>query len=90
MIVEHGKRNYNTVVFTPKEMFSGDYFPNTSEHFWAQGIPAVTMTQNREGDLNPRFMTSNDFVETLNINTYSNVFKYITSAVLAWDYDVVK
>lgn len=90
MIVEHGKRNYNTVVFTPKELFSGDYFPNTAEHFWAQGIPAVTMTQNREGDLNPRFMTSNDFVETLNINTYTNVFKYVTSAVLAWDYDVVK
>lgn len=90
MIVESGKRNYSNVEFAPKETFSADYFPMTSEHFWAQGIPAVTMTQNREGDLNPRFMTSNDFVETLNLNTYTNVFKYITSAVLAWDYDVAK
>lgn len=90
MIVESGKRNYSSVEFAPKESFSSDYFPKTSEHFWAMGIAAVTMTQNREGDLNPRFMTSNDFIETLNLNTYTNVFKYITSAVLAWDYDVVK
>jgi Zn-dependent M28 family amino/carboxypeptidase len=90
MIVESGKRNYSTVEFTPKETFSGDFFPNTSEHFWAQGIPAVTMTQNREGDLNPRYMTSNDFVETLNLNTYTNAFQYIMSSVLAWDYDIVK
>ena len=90
MLVESGKRNYSSVEFSPKETFSGDFFPNTSEHFWTQGIPAVTMTQNREGDLNPRFKTSNDFVETLNLNTYTNVFKYITSAVLSWDYDIVK
>ncbi|MBC7714214.1 MAG: M28 family peptidase [Rhizobacter sp.] len=90
MMVENGKRNYSSVEFSPKETFSGDYFPNTSEHYWALGIPAVTMTQNREGDLNPRYMTSNDFVETLNLSTYTNVFKYVTSAVLAWDYDIVK
>ncbi|MBC7428022.1 MAG: M28 family peptidase [Bacteriovorax sp.] len=90
MIVESGKRNYSSVEFLPKETFSGDFFPSTSEHFWAQGIPAVTMTQNRDGDLNPRYMSSNDFVETLNLNTYTNVFKYVTSSVLAWDYDIVK
>lgn len=90
MIVELGKAHFKTVEFLPLETFSADYFPQTSEHFWSQGIPAVTMTQNRNGDLNPRYMTSNDFVETLNLNTYTNVFKYITSAVLAWDYDIVK
>jgi Zn-dependent M28 family amino/carboxypeptidase len=91
MLMGPGSKNYNTVTFTLSEEKKDIHeFPQTLNPFWEANIPAVSFSQNREGDLNPRFMTSNDFVETLNINTYLNVFKYVTSAVLAWNYDVVK
>lgn len=91
-LMEAGIKNYNTVTFTLTEEapHSAHEFPETLKTFRAAGIPAVSFSQNLEGDLNPRYMTSNDFVETLNINTYLNVFKYISSAVLSWNYDVVK
>ncbi len=65
-------------------------FPSTLESFWSLGLPAITLTQNRESDLNPRHNTSNDFVETLNFNTYILVFRSITGAVLSWNYGIVK
>jgi hypothetical protein len=92
-LINNGKRNYSSVTFTMAETdntVSPMGFPETGAHFWEAGLPAVTFSENRESDLNPRYMTSNDFVETLNLNTYLNVFKYVTSAVLAWNYDIVK
>lgn len=82
-----GKRLYGQIDFAP--LGNG---MNASSHvsFWEGGIPAICMSQNWESDFNPRFHTSNDFVETLNMNTYINAFRYITGAVLAWNYDVVK
>lgn len=89
-LIKSGKENYSNVTFTPSQSTEASKLPMDSSFFREAGVPAVTFSQNREGDLNPRYMTSNDFIETLNINTYSNVFRYITSAVLAWNYDVVK
>lgn len=48
-------------------------------------IPAITLTQNWEDDFNAtRIHTSSDFVETLNLKTYYESFRYITAAVAAW------
>lgn len=87
LIVNNGKRLYNLIDFSPMANSM-----NSSSHisFWEAGIPAICMSQNWESDFNPRFHTSNDFVETLNMNTYINAFRFITGAVLAWNYDVVK
>ena len=89
-LIKSGKENYNTVTFSLSEGLETSKLPIDSKLFRDSGLPAVTFSQNREGDLNPRYMTSNDFVETLNMNTYVNVFRYVTSAILAWNYDVVK
>lgn len=87
LISENGKRLYKQVEFTPEANGM-----NSSSHinFWEAGIPAICMSQNWESDFNPRFHTPNDFIETLNMNTYINSFRYITGALLAWNYDVVK
>ena len=87
MMTNNGKRLYSTIDFTPEANGM-----NSSSHisFWEAGIPALCFSQNWESDFNPRFHTPNDFVETLNMNTYTNAFRYITGSVLAWNYDVVK
>lgn len=86
-LTEMGKKMYGTVEFRPEANSM-----NSSSHinFWEAGYPAVCFTQNWESDFNPRFHTPNDFVETLNINTYTNAFRYITGALIAWNYDIVK
>ncbi|MDD4975563.1 MAG: M28 family peptidase [Bacteriovorax sp.] len=87
LITNNGKSLYKQIDFKPEANGM-----NSSSHisFWEAGIPAICMSQNWESDFNPRFHTPNDFVETLNMNTYINAFRYITGAVLAWNYDVVK
>lgn len=87
LITSNGKRLYSSVEFKPEANGM-----NSSSHinFWAAGIPAVCISQNWESDFNPRFNTPNDFVETLNMNTYTNGFRYITGSVLAWNYGIVK
>ncbi|MBC7538276.1 MAG: M28 family peptidase [Bacteriovorax sp.] len=87
MITDNGKRLYNQIDFKPEANSM-----NSSSHisFWEAGIPAICLSQNWETDFNPRFHTPSDIVETLNINTYTNAFRFITGSVLAWNYDVVK
>ena len=82
-----GKRMYSSIDFKPEANSM-----NSSSHlsFWNAGIPAVCFSQNWESDFNPRFHTPNDFVETLNMSTYVQVFRYITASLMAWNYDVVK
>lgn len=89
-LLEAADRNYSSVKFTLNPPQNDTRFIDSTTAFKALGIPVVTFTQNRENDLNPRLWTSNDFFETLNINTYTNVFKALTSSVLAWNYGVVK
>lgn len=87
LISNNGKRLYGAVEFKPEANGM-----NSSSHisFWQAGIPAICLSQNWESDFNPRFHTPNDFSETLNMNTYALAFRYITGALLAWNYDIVK
>lgn len=87
VITNSGKRLYSTIEFKPEPNGM-----NSSSHisFWNAGHPAICLSQNWESDFNPRFHTPNDFVETLNMNTYTYAFRYITGSVLAWNYDIVK
>lgn len=87
MLTNAGKKLYSTIDFKPEANSM-----NSSSHisFWEAGYPAVCFSQNWESDFNPRFHTPNDFVETLNINTYTSAFRYITGALIAWNYDIVK
>ena len=89
-LIEAADKNYSTIKFTLNPPQNNERFIDSTAAFKAQGIPSVTFTQNRESDLNPRLWSSNDFFETLNINTYTNVFKALASSVLAWNYGVVK
>lgn len=62
---------------------SGDHFL-----FWEKGIPAIVISQNWETDYNSkRNHTPNDFPETLNYNTLTNVLKSLSQAILIWSYD---
>ena len=87
LVINNGKRLYNNVDFSP---LANSMKTSSQTSFWEAGYPAICLSQNWESDLNPRIHTSNDFVETLNMNTYTSVFRYITAAVLAWNYDIVK
>jgi hypothetical protein len=87
LINNNGKRLYNNVDFAP---LANSMNASSQVSFWEAGYPAICLSQNWESDLNPRIHTSNDFVETLNMNTYTWVFRYVTGAVLAWNYDIVK
>ena len=87
MITDAGKRLYSQIEFKPE---ANGMNSSSQVSFWEAGVPAICMSQNWESDFNPRFHTPNDFVETLNMNTYANAFRYITGSVLAWNYDIVK
>lgn len=89
---EAGKRHVANLDFRMLETNrepSEDAFPKTLESFQDK-LPALLMTQNRTSDLNPRYRSTNDFVETLNFSSYLNIFKFLGTAVLTWNYDVVK
>lgn len=87
MMTNMGKKLVSTIEFKPEANSM-----NSSSHisFWEADYPAICFSENWESDFNPRFHTPNDFVETLNINTYTNAFRYITGALIAWNYDIVK
>lgn len=87
IITGSGKRLYSTIEFKPE---ANGMNSSSQINFWQAGHPAICLSQNWESDFNPRFHTPNDFVETLNMNTYTLGFRYITGSVLAWNYDVVK
>ncbi len=58
-------------------------------HFWEAGLPAITFSQNWEDDFNhARYHTSNDFVETLNLTTYGQSWRFIIGAVTGLAYDL--
>lgn len=81
-LTQNGKKITSKVRF---EMVGNSF--NASDHirFWENGIPAVVFSQNWEDDFNKkRHHTSNDFVETLNFDTFYHSFLYIAGSVLAW------
>jgi Zn-dependent M28 family amino/carboxypeptidase len=79
-LTSKGKRMTGGVKF---EIVGNGFNSSDHIHFWEAGIPAVTFTQDWENDFNPRYHTSNDFAETLNLKTFHNSFQYIAGAVLA-------
>jgi hypothetical protein len=87
LMTENGKRLYKGIEFSP---LANGMSLSSQQSFWDAGIPAICFSQNWESDLNPRINTANDFVETLNMATYVSSFRYITGALLAWNYDIVK
>lgn len=82
-----GKNMYPMIDFVPEANGM-----NSSSHirFWEKGYPAVTFTQNWESDFNPRFHTPDDFVETINFQTFNNSFRFISSGVVAFLFAIVK
>lgn len=90
LVTSAGKRLYGNMEFKETLLSTEKKFPATLESFWSLGLPAITLSQNRESDLNPRHNTSNDFVETLNFNVFNNTYRYVTAAVLSWNYGIVK
>lgn len=86
-LTKSGKSMYPMIDFIPTANGM-----NSSSHirFWEAKIPALCFTQNWETDFNPRFHTPDDFVETVNMNTYVNGFRYIVSSLLAFDFGMVK
>lgn len=71
------------------ELSSNGFDSSDHINFWSEGYPALTFTQNWEDDLNPRYHTKNDFVETLNLKTWFASFQYISGAVLSWAFDIL-
>ena len=64
---------------------------NSSGHtlFWQHGVPSVVFSQDWENDYNAkRHHSANDFVETLNIKTLENSFRYLTGGVISWAFDL--
>lgn len=87
LINNNGKRMYPNINFTP---LANSMKKSSQISFWEAGYPAISLSQNWESDLNPRTHTPNDFIETLNMNTYTWAFRYTIGALLAWNYDIVK
>ncbi len=86
-IINGGKKTWPVLDFKPVANAM-----NASSHqsFWDRELPAIVMTQDWENDFNPRWHTSNDFVETLNLATWTNSFKYITGGLLGIVFQVEK
>lgn len=86
-IINGGKKTWSAIDFKPVANAM-----NSSSHqvFWDRGFDAVVMTQNWESDFNPRWHTPNDFVETLNLSTWTSAFKFITGSVLSLSFGVEK
>lgn len=81
-LIASGKVTSTGVSFNPisKTFKNGD-----SVSFNKFQIPAITFTQNWEDDFNgARIHTSSDFVETLNLKTYYDSFRFVAGAVSAW------
>lgn len=92
MIDQAGKRNFSSINFQQLIMKKELQLPGaqTLENLSKTGLPALLITQSLESDLNPRYLSSNDFVETLNFPTYISTFKFLTNSVLVWAYDIPK
>ncbi len=88
VLIRAGKKMTHNIEFS----YSPNSF-NSSGHisFWGHPMGVLTFTQNWDADFNnERYHTSDDFVETLNMKTLYNSFKYITGSIIAWAYDVKK
>lgn len=87
------KAFFDEIAKIGKKMTSGVRFEleangfNASDHirFWKNDIPSIVFSQNWEDDFNKkRHHTSNDFIETLNFDTFYRSFLFIAGSVLTW------
>jgi hypothetical protein len=86
-LTNSGKSMYPMIEFKP---VANGMNSSSQIRFWEAKIPALCFTQNWETDFNPRFHTPDDFVETINMNTYTNGLRYILSSLLAFSFGIVK
>ena len=85
-LVDMGKKFTSQVRF---EIMPNSFNSSGHINFWALGIPVVTFSQNWEDDFNKlRYHTANDFVETLNMKTLFNSFKYIAGSVIGQSFEI--
>ena len=89
LFINLGKSNYPQLTMTLMPLLNHQ-IGDSSKSFWDKGISSLVFTQDRENDLNPRLRTGNDFAETLNYSSFSFVYKYLTSGVISWNYNIVK
>lgn len=75
-----GRKTTSGVRFT----YSGNNFNSSSTvSFWEYSFPTLVITGDWDNDSNPNIFTKNDFVETLNLKTLFNSFKYISGFVIS-------
>ena len=59
--------------------------------FWNEGLSALTMTGDWENDFNKeRYHSSDDFVETININTFYRAYQYIVGSVMGMAFEITR
>lgn len=80
---KYKKKSSKRNLFTIKEhkLFSSDNMP-----FEKEKIPVITFSQDWENDFNKRYMTQNDFVESINQNTFYSAYTYIYEMTMAYLY----
>ena len=73
------------------ELVANDFNNSDNINFWKAGFPAVTFSENWEDDFNKsRYHTADDFVETININTFYRSYEFIVGSIMAYIYDIAR
>lgn len=85
----YGKSHYPQLKLENKPLSTNLYF-DIADAFKSSNSPLFVLSHDRENDLNQRLGSTNDFIETLNFETYFFVYKFITSNILAFNYDISK
>lgn len=87
--LSYGKSHYPQLKLESRP-FETPLFFDVADAFKSLNLSLFILTHDRENDINQRLGSTNDFIETLNFETYFFVYKYITSNILAFNYDISK
>lgn len=85
----YGKNHYPQLKLENKALVTNLYF-DVDDAFKSANLSLFVLSHDRENDINQRLGSTNDFIETLNLETYFFVYKFITSNILAFNYDISK
>lgn len=75
-----GKKSSSRVKFS---YYGNNFNSSSTVSFWEYNFPTLVVTGDWDNDSNPNIFTKNDFVETLNLKTLFNSFKYISGFVIS-------